>query len=153
MSEGFCSIDEIKRKIRSLKKMEIRIRFGVYKGVFNKPAGKTLEWDSFFDMRDTGKGKYSIKDIAKMTKENFRQVIDEFYSRVYYRYYMENGLVGIQMYDPDILAWMGLPPDAGEKEIKTRFRELAKKYHPDAGGDSKKFIELMEKYRRLVEKY
>jgi len=34
--------------------------------------------------------------------------------------------------------------------VKKRFRELAKIYHPDVGGDAVKFIELMTLYRRLI---
>lgn len=45
---------------------------------------------------------------------------------------------------------MGLPPDATTGTIKSKFRELAKKYHPDLGGDSGKFIELMNTYRKLI---
>lgn len=46
---------------------------------------------------------------------------------------------------------MGLPFDADVTAIKKKFRELAKKYHPDTGGDSTKFIELMENYKKLVD--
>ena len=30
---------------------------------------------------------------------------------------------------------LGVKRDASEKEIKSAFRKLAQKYHPDAGGD------------------
>ena len=30
---------------------------------------------------------------------------------------------------------LGVKRDASQKEIKTAFRKLAQKYHPDAGGD------------------
>ena len=131
--------------------MEIKIRFGFNNVDLKKPLGKVLEWDSFFDMHDIGKGKYSLKDISIMTREEFKNIVDEFYYRVYYQYYMENGIVNIQQYNPDILSWMGLPSDSGEKEIKKRFRELAKLFHPDTGGDERKFIELMKNYRKLVD--
>jgi len=36
-------------------------------------------------------------------------------------------------------------------EIKKKFRELAKKYYPDTIGDSSKFIELMENYKKLID--
>lgn len=166
-------IDDIKRKLRSLKKLEIKIRFG---GVFHAanfdviPSGKhrpesfgkggcnhskkpdkvLLVWDEFFRIDDSSrKAKYSLEEIATMDKEEYKNTVDEFFFRVYYKYYTENGITGSNLYDPDILSWMGLRPDAGLEDVKKKFRELAKKYHPDTGGDESKFIELMDKYQKL----
>lgn len=86
-----------------------------------------------------------------MSKEDYRNIVDEFFFGVYYKYYTENGITGAHLYNPEILNWMGLPPDAGSEDIKKKFRELAKKYHPDTGGDGNRFIELMENYQKLVE--
>lgn len=167
-------MDDIKRKLRSLKKLEIKIRFG---GMFHAaniddmPSGKhqpgsfgkrgcnpsakmgkaLLVWDDFFclDGDSSRKARYSLEEIASMDKEEYKNAVDEFFFRIYYKYYTENGITGSNLYDPDILSWMGLPPDAGSEEIKKKFRELAKKYHPDTGGDEGKFIELMDKYQKL----
>lgn len=40
--------------------------------------------------------------------------------------------------------FMELPTTASEDDIKTKFRELAMKYHPDKGGDKDKFTALLE---------
>lgn len=145
--------DDIKRKIRKLKKLEIRIRFGNIAPV-NKPCVKDLVWDTFFDLQEisTGKAKYSIHMLSAMTREEYRSIVDEFFFHVYYRYYKENGMVNIQFYDPDILSLLGLPMNADDIAIKKNFRELAMKYHPDTGGDAAKFIELVDNYRKLIEK-
>jgi hypothetical protein len=160
MSCNSDHIDEIKRKLRSLKKLEIKIRFGGsfnavnFKGISSgKPENAALIWDDFF-YKDGGshrKAKYSLEDVASLNKEDYRNIVDEFFFRVYYKYYTENGITGSYLYNPEILSWMGLPPDAGSEEIKKKFRELAKKYHPDTGGDESRFIELMENYHKLVE--
>jgi len=150
--------DEIKSKIRRLKKLEIKIRFsgtqctGGKQSTFARPNAASIVWDEFFDLHELyrGKAKYSIREMAVMSKEELKAVINEFFFNVYYRFYKENGIVNVHIYDPDILAQMGLPPDAGFNEIKKKFRELAKKYHPDTGGDSTKFIELMETYKKLM---
>lgn len=163
-------LDEIKRKLRRLKKLEIKIRFG---GPFHaaniawdvgrdgshkrkssgKPAGATLVWDEFFhiDERDRTRSRYTFEEIASMSREDYRKIVDEFFFRVYYKYYIENGITGSHLYDPEILKWMGLLPDAGSDDIKKKFREMAKKYHPDTGGDADKFIELMKNYQKLIE--
>jgi molecular chaperone DnaJ len=47
---------------------------------------------------------------------------------------------------------LGIPENASEEEIKKRFRELAKKYHPDVGGDPEKFKKILEAYRVLSDK-
>ena len=152
MSNQSYSCDELKTKIRSLKKLEKKIRFS---DLHTSDSGKirSFVWDEFFDLGKEykGKAKYSIYKLAAMTKEEIREVIDEFFFHVYYRFYKENGILSVQLYDPDILARIGLPFDADSKDIKKKFRELAKKYHPDTGGDSKKFIELMENYKKLTD--
>jgi len=47
---------------------------------------------------------------------------------------------------------LGVPENASEEEIKKKFRELAKKYHPDIGGDPEKFKKILEAYRVLSDK-
>lgn len=44
---------------------------------------------------------------------------------------------------------LGVQRNASDKEIKTAFRKLAQKYHPDAGGDEAKFKEISEAYETL----
>lgn len=153
-------LDEIKKKLRSLKKLEMKIRFGgafhavnSYNGYSGRHGEPALVWESFFHV-DGGicnKSRYTLEDVASMSKEEYRNVIDEFFFGVYYKYYTECGITGSHLYNPELLNWMGLAADAGSEEIKKRFRELAKKLHPDTGGDENKFIELMENYHKLVE--
>lgn len=44
---------------------------------------------------------------------------------------------------------LGVPKTATTDEIKKAFRKLARKYHPDAGGDEAKFKEINEAYEVL----
>ena len=44
---------------------------------------------------------------------------------------------------------LGVAETASEKEIKDAFKSLAKKHHPDRGGDEKKFKEINEAYDTL----
>lgn len=154
MSYSSKDINNIKKKLRNLKKLEITIRTG---GLFHnaaldgKPLKISLVWDDFFDLQGNSRGRYSLEYITSISREEFKRIVDEFFSNVYYRHYLENGLSSIQHYDPEILRWLGLSPMATFEEIKSRFRELAKKYHPDTGGDSSKFIELMENYKKLIQ--
>ena len=106
----------------------------------------------FFRSRDKGvPGLSTGWKTLRDGREAYKNVIDEFFFNVYYRYYTESGITGARLYDPGILDWMGLPPDAGAEDIKKRFRELAKKYHPDTGGNSSDFIRLMENYHKLID--
>ena len=120
----------------------------------NRPSNKSLIWHRFFDLNDSPKddSKYSLKKLAAMSREEYKAVVDEFFSYVYYEFYMENGLIYAETYDPAVLARLDLPPYADERVIKARFRELAKKYHPDSGGDAAQFVELMKTYKELTGK-
>lgn len=156
MSGGCYTREEIKKKIRKLKKTEIKIRFGnaafSENGLSGTAKNAKLIWDEFFNLSEnyTGHARYSLGELISMGKDELKEVISEFFFKVYYTYYRENGFVNISMYDPEILRQFGLPYDADINAVKKRFRELAKKYHPDAGGDSAKFIELMENYKKLI---
>ena len=43
---------------------------------------------------------------------------------------------------------LGVGKNADVKEIKTAFRKLASKHHPDKGGDSEKFQQVFEQYEK-----
>jgi len=141
--------DDLKRRIRKLKTLEIKIRFG---GA--RPEKAKLVWDEFFRLRDTGAAaaKYGLRELSAMDREQFKNVVDEFFFHVYFRFCRENGMIGGRLYDPDILSELGLPPDADQAAVKKKFRQLALKYHPDTGGDAARFIALMDSYRKLIEK-
>jgi len=47
-----------------------------------------------------------------------------------------------------VLGLKKLPKE--EKEIKTAYRKLAKKYHPDAGGDGDMFAKISEAYKESL---
>lgn len=45
---------------------------------------------------------------------------------------------------------LALPQMISQKEIKNQYHFLAKKYHPDMGGDSERMEELNRAYRLLM---
>lgn len=49
----------------------------------------------------------------------------------------------------DYYSKLGVNPNASADEIKKAYRSMAMKYHPDRGGDEKKFKEIEEAYRTL----
>ena len=139
----------LKKKLRDLKKQEIRIRFP--NGLPDPPP--RLIWDDFFipisnfsgdnEERSTGK-------LQKLTSQERKRVFDEFFVRVYVTFFEENGLFQNEFYKPDLLDLFDLPADADLSAIKRRFRELAKEFHPDRGGDPAKMRELLEVYHSLT---
>jgi DnaJ-domain-containing protein 1 len=48
------------------------------------------------------------------------------------------------------LAVLGLPPTATPQQIKRRYRSLAKRYHPDKGGDPRQMQRLIAAYELLM---
>lgn len=150
---------EIKRKLRKLKKLEVKIRFNNFTSLKNPYISSSylknedLVWDTFFVLRENSnkKATYSIDQLTKMSKEELKDVIIEYFYNVYYVYNKENGITyDHSLLDIETLRQLGLPMYADNDDIKRRFKELAKKYHPDNGGDSSKFIEVMEKYNEVI---
>ena len=86
-----------------------------------------------------------------MDKTEIKAVIEEYFFHVYYIFYKENGLFFKDTYDPDMLKLLGLDPYSSISDIKKRFREFAKMYHPDLGGEREKMIELLDVYNKLLE--
>lgn len=43
------------------------------------------------------------------------------------------------------------PSGTSKEDVKSAFRKLALKYHPDVGGDAKKFAEINAAYRRIMD--
>ena len=139
---------ELIKKLRSLKKQEQRIRFS--EGVM--PPGTELEWSLFFsDKRSKRKNvRHSLEDLLTMASNERKSVFEEYFYRVYVRYFEENGLFLDDLQDPNMLDLFGLPLGATPQEIKYRFRELAKQCHPDCGGNPAKMRDLLDAYHSLL---
>ena len=142
--------DELKRKLRNLKKAEERIRFTYASNTGNR---KNLVWDQFFSTKNEYDPtvKFSLDKLVHLDKPSFREVIQEYFYSVYFLKYKENGITLKDIYDPELLSVLNLMPGAGYNDIKNRFRELAKKYHPDHGGETDKMIEILEAYHKLMD--
>lgn len=141
------SADQLKRKLRQLKKLEMDIRFK------ERPMtdAHRLVWDIFFSTKakEDHPVKYPLPQLLDRSREEFKTIVEEYFYRLFFQNFQENGLNVADVHDSQLLSLLDLPPYAGIQEIKQRFRELAKRYHPDHGGDSEKFIELVEVYERL----
>ena len=48
------------------------------------------------------------------------------------------------------LSVLGLPPNATPQQIKRRYRALAKRYHPDRGGDHRQMRRIIAAYELLM---
>ena len=141
-------INNLKRRLRKLKQFEKTIR-----SQNNIDDDISLVWDKFFDLRDNpgNKAIYTLSMLIEKSKDEYRLIIDDFFARVYYEIYALKGITDTIIYDAQLLAKLDLPPVADEAAVKKRFRELAKLYHPDTGGNAAKFIELMQSYKQLIE--
>jgi hypothetical protein len=132
-----------------MKKLESQIRFK------DLEPGKKLKyvWDQYFSTKDENDSsvKYNMASLHCMTHDKLKEVFEEYFYHVYYQYYKEEGIPAEGVYDIVLLSALGLPMNASIEAIKSKFRELAKKYHPDHGGDSSKFRELVDIYKRLTE--
>lgn len=48
------------------------------------------------------------------------------------------------------LSVLGLPPNATHEQIKRRYRVLAKKHHPDRGGEQREMQRIIAAYELLM---
>lgn len=143
-------VDELKHKLRELKRVEDRLRFGYY----SNTAAKKYVWEDYFSTKSVNDlmVKYPLWKLLKLDKQALKEVFEQYFYSVYFQKYKDEGLSFDEIQDPGVLSYFGLTPGASVDEIKSRFRELAKKYHPDRGGSSEKMIEVLEAYHKLMDK-
>ena len=77
--------EEIKRKLRQLKRLEEKIRFNG-----NGRPDSQLIWSEFFDTRDVSpdREKYPLEKLTAMSKEEYKAVVDAYFAYVYYELYL-----------------------------------------------------------------
>ena len=136
-------IGSVKNKIRKLKNLEIEIRFGK-----DKHKNQPLIWNEFFDLSGKREVKYPLSYLLSIDNSEYRRIADEFLAFVYSDFFGHLNLQSDFRFDRALLARLDLPYNADLADVKKRFRQLAKMYHPDMGGDARKFIELMEIYKK-----
>ena len=142
------STDNLKRRVRKLKQFEKTIRSQNY-----MRNDIPLVWGKFFDLKNNtdSKALYPLPKLLNMSKDEYKTITEDFFARVYYEIYAHIGITNKVIFDHTLLAKLDLSPVADETEVRKRFRELAKKHHPDAGGDHGRFLELMEVYKKLMD--
>ncbi len=143
-------VEQLKRKLRELKKSEKRIRFNYG----STSSSMKYIWDDYFSTKSSNEltVKYPLWKLIELKEQELEEVLEEYFYKVYFQHCRENGLNFHDIYDVEVLSVFGLDPGAGMEDIKRRFRELAKKYHPDHGGDNDKMIELIDAYNKLINK-
>jgi hypothetical protein len=140
---------ELKRKLRSLKKLERRMRWRYLTAHEQVP----LVWDSYFSTGSHRKRiKYPFAALMGLEREQRKRIFEEYLYFVFLQHAREEGISMLTFQDPEILSYLGLPCYATLSDIKTRFRQLAHEYHPDKGGDHEKMIELLEMYEKCFPK-
>ncbi len=143
-------VPKLKHKLRQLKKVEDKIRFEHV----SDTASKKYVWDEYFSTKSINDltVKYPICKLIDFDKQELKEVFEEYFYSVYFRKYKDMGLDFDEIQDPSVLNYFGLAPGASSDDIKKKFRELAKKYHPDCGGSNEKMIEVLDAYNRLINK-
>lgn len=141
------TIPQLKRTLRQLKQLEMTFRFGRKPDPDHPP----LVWEIFFSTKtsDPKAVKYPLSQLIAMDHDELKAIIDEYFVRVYCQTSLGQDITRADVYNSELLAQLGLSPYADMTEIIQRFRTLAKQYHPDYGGESERFIELVATYERL----
>lgn len=133
--------DKIKRTIRNLKKEETRMICDLLK---IDTVSFPLVWDQYFELKKPykGKAKYTLDELIVMSKIEFEQVIDDYFNSILKLYKKEDFI--------DLYPILNIPRNSDMETVKRRFRELAKKMHPDTGGSHEDFITLSQAYENFI---
>ena len=139
----------LKRKLCQLKKLEIRLRF---KG-HPVPLKTRLLWETYFLTHETE--LHAIKSplswLSQLIHVELKAVFDDFFYQLFFQVLAGDNKT-MPTFDPNLLAELGLPAYVGMDRIKGRFRVLAKRHHPDLGGDAEKFIEFKQIFGSMLKR-
>ncbi len=111
----------------------------------------TPVWDEFFsdDPGSSKKVRYPFGILNILDRESRKKIFQEYLYTVYLRKAGMNRLSAGSLQDPKALAVFGLPAGASLSDIKRVFREMAKRFHPDSGGDPEEMIRILDAYDTL----
>jgi hypothetical protein len=132
----------IKKIIRNLKTEETRMISGLL-GI--DTVSFPLIWNQYFELKKPykGKAKYNLDELIKMDKIEFQQVINDYFNSILKNIYKEEVI-------NELYPIFNLPENSDIDTVKKRFRELAKKMHPDTGGTHEGFIALSQAYENFL---
>lgn len=105
------------------------------------------ERDPLEDMRNAFRQKFG-QDAASYFQQEYLKGFNS--ARGKDRTYSYNGTNTRLDPDPAWCKTLGLPKTATKEEIKAKYRQLAKKHHPDAGGSAAKFNQIQEAYKEAT---
>lgn len=136
--------DKKKRIIRNLKKEEVRMICGLL-GI--DTVSFPLVWNQYFELKEPYKGnaKYNLDQLINMSEIEFEKVIKDYFNSILNQIYSQEKLI-------EIYPIFNLPLNSDMDTVKSRFRELAKKMHPDTGGSHEEFISLSQAYENFMRK-
>lgn len=109
---------------------------------------KFLLYERLFGQTRTGFGsfKFDFNNFFSRQTQN-----SQYHQQAYQGYSAYQGFTGTQQKtEPTWCKVLGLKQSATKDEIKKKYRELAKKHHPDAGGDPKKFTQIQSAYEEAI---
>lgn len=134
--------NKVKRIIRNLKKEEVRMICGLL-GI--DTVSFPLVWSQYFELKEPYKGnaKYNLDQLINMSEIEFEKVIKNYFNSILNQIYSQEKII-------EIYPIFNLPLNSDMDTVKSRFRELAKKMHPDTGGSHEEFIALSQAYDNFV---
>lgn len=131
----------LRKKLENLRRLELSLSH--HGATF--PA-QNLIWSRFFSMARKDRVRYPLSFIALLDHAGRKEIFEEFLYDVFLHYFQGPSTCIDGLLDPSVLDYFGLPLDASCADVKRKFKELAKLYHPDRGGSHEKMTELLDVY-------
>jgi hypothetical protein len=147
--KGLWPLENCPEEVRLFERLKV-IEFVKLSQVIewlNMPKGERVSWlNETARLIDIVKPKTDIEKekARKETERKYKEWESNFNHR-YYTFVFDSKISTVSAYNI-----LGLPVGASKLEIKSAFRQLAKKYHPDAGGQQKDFVKIREAYEVLI---
>ena len=100
-------------------------------------------WERYFSLTEGARVRYPFRMLQVFDRASRERAFNDYLLGLW----AHSTEVEAVAHDAELLAMLGLPPEADAAAVRSAFRTMARELHPDLGGDDDLMRELIAKYR------